>query len=372
MLAHARRPVGRQRGSAAGSVPTQAGRGGVGSQRVVDRVDARCRDGGIERTVLRIDDFEGRAVCAGDDIHRADIGIRGVNAEPDRPQAAGDACRGQQVVVRVQGQRCAVWQAGADLQLCLQYILARAEIFQMRNTDHRNDARAGPGTAGQTLDLARVVHAHLDNGVLGIVGQAEQRVGHADVIVLVALGLEGLTEGGEHRVAELLRRRLADAARDTDHSGVEQHPVVGRHADHGPAAVRHNDRAVRRHALDGMVGNDIFCAAPVGTGGVVMAVNTLAGEADKNTARLDLAAVGHNGADGDRLGQRQSGQQLIGRNGLHEKDLLYRNAAFRKSPGAPCGDAYPSSFAGSISSVTVGASLVVSSPLSIVSVMIVP
>ena len=121
-----------------------------------------------------------------------------------------------------------------------------------------------------------------------------------------------------------------------------------------------------------MVGNDIFCAAPVGTGGVVMAVNTLAGEADKNAARLDLAAVGHNGADGDRLGQRQSGQQLIGRNGLHEKDLLYRNAAFRKSPGAPCGDAYPSSFAGSISSVTVGASLVVSSPLSIVSVMIVP
>ena len=40
--------------------------------------------------------------------------------------------------------------------------------------------------------------------------------------------------------------------------------------------------------------------------------------------------------------------------------------------GCPCGDAYPSSFAGSISSVTVGASLVVSSPLSIVSVMIVP
>ena len=81
------------------------------------------------------------------------------------------------------GQRCAVGQAGADLHLCLQYILARAEIFQMRNTDHRDDARAGPGTAGQTLDLARVVHAHLDNGVLGVVGQAEQRVGHADVIV---------------------------------------------------------------------------------------------------------------------------------------------------------------------------------------------
>ena len=44
-----------------------------------------------------------------------------------------------------------------------------------------------------------------------------------------------------------------------------------------------------------MVGNDIFCTAPVGTGGVVMAVNTLAGEADKtqpgSTLRLSVTTA---------------------------------------------------------------------------------
>ena len=69
---------------------------------------------------------------------------------------------------------------------------------------------------------------------------------------------------------------------------------------------------VCRDALDQVVGDDIGCAVLVRTCSKVVAINAFAGKADKDAARLDLTAVGHNGVDGDRLGQRQPGQQFIG------------------------------------------------------------
>ena len=217
MLAHARRPVGRQRGSAAGSVQTQAGRGGVGSQRVVDRVDARCRDGGIERTVLRIDDFEGRAVCAGDDIHRADIGIRGVNAEPDRAQAAGDAAVGSR---SLSAFRASGAPSGRPVQISsfAFSIFSRVPRFSRCETPiivmmpalgraQRVRRSISPAWSMPISTTAYSVSSVGRNSVLGT---------PMSLFWLPSV-FEGLAEGGEHRVAELLRRRLADAARDADH-----------------------------------------------------------------------------------------------------------------------------------------------------------
>ena len=192
----------------------------------------------------------------------------------------------------------------------------------MRHADHRDNARRRPGAAGQPFDLARMIHAHLDDGVLGVFGQAEQGVRHADVVVLVALGLQRLAEGGQHSAAKFLRRRLADTAGDADHLRAEQHTVVGGHADHRPRAVGHDDGAVGGDAVNRVVRDDIFRTVFVRTGGKIVSIDTLAGEADKDAARFDHAAVGHNRMDGDRLGQRQPGQQFIGRNVLHENDLL--------------------------------------------------
>ena len=79
----------------------------------------------------------------------------------------------------------------------------------MGDANHRDDTRRGPRAAGQALNLPRVVHAHLNNSVLSIVVQTEQRVGHADVIVLVALGFQRIAEGGQHGIAELLGGGLA-------------------------------------------------------------------------------------------------------------------------------------------------------------------
>ena len=187
----------------------------------------------------------------------------------------------------------------------------------MGHADHRDDAGGGAGAAGQPLDLTQVVHAHLHHGVPGVVIQAEQGVGHTDVVVLVALGLEGFAKGGEDGVAELFGGGLAHTAGNADHLGAEQHAVVGGHADHGAGAVRHDDSAVLGHAVHGMVGDDISGAVPVSTGGEGMAVDALTGEADEHAAGLDLAAVGNNSVDVRRLGQSQASQQFVGRNGLH-------------------------------------------------------
>ena len=276
-------------------------------------------DGCRKAAVFTVHDTERRVVGPGRDVRRADIGVLGLNTEPDSPQTGRNLCGRQQVIVGVQHQRGAVRQAGADFHLCLQYILPGAEIFQMRDTDHRDNACGRAGAAAQPLDLTRMVHPHFNHGILGGIVQPEQRVGHADVIVLVAFGLECFAERGQHRVAKFLGRSLAHAAGDADHFGAEKHPVVGGHADHGTGAVRHDNSAIRRDPLDRVVGDDIGGAVTVGTGGKIVSIDTLAGEADKDAARLDLAAVRNDCMDADRLGQRQAGQQLIGRNLLHEK-----------------------------------------------------
>ena len=100
-------------------------------------------------------------------------------------------------------------------------------------------------------------HPHLHHRVLGGVFQTEQRVGHADFVVLVTLGLEGVAESRQHRIAEFLGGGLAHAARHADDAGTEQHAVVGSHADHGQGTVRHHHGAVRRDALHRVIGNDI-------------------------------------------------------------------------------------------------------------------
>ena len=189
----------------------------------------------------------------------------------------------------------------------------------MRDTDHRDNACGRAGAAAQPLDLARVIHPHLNHGILGGIVQPEQCVGHTDVIVLVTFGFECGAERRQNRVAKFLGRGLAHAAGNADHFGAEKHPVVGGHTDHGAGAVRHDDDTVRRDSLDRVVCDDIGGTVTVGTGGKIMSIDTLAGEADKDAARLDLAAVRNDCMNADRLGQRQAGQQLIGRNLLHEK-----------------------------------------------------
>ena len=189
VLAHPGGLIPAERGGAAGGIQPQTGGGGVGCQRIVHGVAPHGGDAHGKAAVFGVRQRKAGAACHGGDILCADIGGGRVDAEPYGVQPLRHLGGGQQVVVRVQHKGRTVGQPCADLHLRFQYILPRAEIFQMGHADQRNNGGRGAGTAGQALNFTRMVHPHFHHGVLGVGGQAEQRVGHADVVVLVALGL---------------------------------------------------------------------------------------------------------------------------------------------------------------------------------------
>ena len=173
----------------------------------------------------------------------------------------------------------------------------------MGHTDAGDDAHIRPCRPRQTVDLARMAHAHLDDGVLGAAFQTHQGAGHAQFIVLVALGLDGLAKAAQGGVGHLLGGGLAHAAGHTHHLGVVLPAVICAHHHHGVVAVRAKDGLFLRHTGHGVVDHHILCALLQRTGGKIMAVEPLAGEGHKNAAGLYLAAVG-----GDQCHLRVTGQ----------------------------------------------------------------
>ena len=93
--------------------------------------------------------------------------------------------------------------------------------------------------AGQLPDLAQALHAHLHHGVLHAFVQAEQRVRHADLVVLVPLCPECFAESRKYRVTELFCRRFAHAARHARQQRAVQRAVVRAQPDHRIQRVRH-------------------------------------------------------------------------------------------------------------------------------------
>ena len=88
-------------------------------------------------------------------------------------------------------------------------------------------AYVGDQTAGglcrlcECLDVARMAGAHLDDGDLVLLRQAEEGLGHAYVVVEVALGVEHIVFLREHSCYEFLGGRLAVGACDADDGDVE-------------------------------------------------------------------------------------------------------------------------------------------------------
>ena len=80
---------------------------------------------------------------------------------------------------------------------------------------------SGRATLCQTLDLTGVAHAHLDDSVLRIPADAEHGAGQAQLIVLVALGLDGMAKARDGGVGHLLGGGLSHVAGDAHHLRVE-------------------------------------------------------------------------------------------------------------------------------------------------------
>ena len=322
ILAHAGGLVIRQSRRGAGRIQTQPGGGSIGNQRIADGMQADRGNGHREFPVFPVGQNKPGTGLFRLDFHRPHIGRLAVNAEPDRMQPVRQLGGGQQVIVGIEHQRRAVRQSVADLQLCFHNILAAAQVFQMAHTDLGDDTCRGPRGTDQAIDFPQCTHAHLHHRVLGGVVQAEQGVGQADLVVLVALGLEGVAECGKHRIAEFLGGGLAHTAGDADHQRGKQHPVIGGHPDHGMVAGGNQHQLVLRHAVHRVIGHNVGSAGLAGGCRVVMAVHMFAREADENAARGDLAAVGDHRCDGLGAHQGQTSQQLICGNRFHLASLL--------------------------------------------------
>jgi hypothetical protein len=116
-------------------------------------------------------------------------------------------------VVPVEDRR-AVWpQTLEDLGLGVRDRVHRGKELQVDGGDARDRGHVGLGEHGESADLPRCRHAHLQNG-RGVRGrEAQEGEGQAVLVVEIAFGLEHRPPRGEKVRRHVLRGRLADRPR---------------------------------------------------------------------------------------------------------------------------------------------------------------
>ncbi len=188
----------------------------------------------------------------------------------------------------------------------------------MRAADACDDRAVRPRGPRQLFDLAKALHAHLDYGVAGFRVQAEQGVRHADLVILVALGFERLSERGKNRVAEFLRRRFAHAACHAHQKRVILAAVIRAHRDHRVQRVGRQHAPSGLHARHLVLRHNSRRARGQRSFREVVPVRALAPNAYEQAAGRGRAAVRHDGGD-LRVARQlsQPAQQNTGSDRLH-------------------------------------------------------
>jgi len=183
---------------------------------------------------------------------------------------------------------------------------------------------------GQRRDLARVVHAELDDrGAMPyrlVLPQAQQRQRHADLVVEVALGGQHrrvAQPGAQDRRDHLRHRGLAVAAGDGNDGqvlllapGLRQQPQRRLRVGH--------QQPVQARLGQSALGQGRGGAAGLGLGQEVVGIEALAAQRDEQVARAQRAGVGVHAQQrrrrvADQRGRRQQRrQQLEGAAQRHE------------------------------------------------------
>ena len=117
----------------------------------------------------------------------------------------------------------------------------KAEMGRLDRGDHR-DVR--PHQLSENGYLARMVHAQLENAVLGIGRQPGERQRRTPMIVEAACGSEGWAAGGERQAQRLLGAGLADTAGNRKDPGAAA--FARRRAEGGKAGERISHAQQRR------------------------------------------------------------------------------------------------------------------------------
>ena len=168
----------------------------------------------------------------------------------------------------------------------------------MHVADVRDDGDIGLHHLAKIPDLPRAVHARLDHRRLMRVGEAQQRLRRADLIIIVGRGLERMELHAQYRGDHFLCCRLADAARHLHKGNRKLRTVPRGQVLERKQRVRHLDVKLSgqqrfRHAGAQTAlrarGNRLF--------DIVMPVEALADERQENFAALNGAAVGVHAED---------------------------------------------------------------------------
>ena len=128
-------------------------------------------------------------------------------------QRAGHAA--QVLVVGVQKDEAAglVAQVVVEFTLGAHHALKRAEAFEVSHAHVGDEAALGLHEVGEQGNFARVVSTRLNHRHLVVRAQLQQRFGHTNVVVEVALRAQQVELAGQHGRGEFLGGRLAVGAR---------------------------------------------------------------------------------------------------------------------------------------------------------------
>ena len=234
------------------------------------------------------------------------IGL-GVLAEGDDARAGRFGRAREPLILRnvaIDHRRAAGLEAAEDFRLGVGNRLDRAEIFEMHRRDGGDDRDMRLHQPRQRLDLAGMVHAHLEHREARARGTARQRQRHAPVIVVGGDRGMGLARRREREPQRLLGAGLADRAGDADHLGLRARARGAGEIAQAFEHVRHDQqRRVLRERV-ALVGGDDREAGAVGERGrhEFVAVAGVALDREERLAAPDAAAV--DGDAGDRSRQR--------------------------------------------------------------------
>ena len=212
---------------------------------------------------------------------------RGVVLRGQRVALGGH--RGQHVVVAADEGAAAVrGQEVVQLALAAAYALRTAEAVEVRTADVGNQAVVGLGDRAEQGDFAAGAGTHLHYAELRVARHGEQREGHADVVVEVALCGARAEPLGQHAVHEFLGRGLAVAAREGEDRDAQGPAVFAGQLLEGGQRVGHEQRArnLGRHVR--VVHHGGRGAGGEGRGGEDVAVEGRATQREEDRARHDV------------------------------------------------------------------------------------
>ncbi len=206
-------------------------------------------------------------------------------------------------VVGIEHGDAAGCQANVDLALGQRHVLHRAESFEVRALRVVHQRHGRRREARQVVDLAGVVHAHLDHCRMMLRTQLEQGQRQSDVVVQVALGRQH-TLGraaemcAQDRRAHFLDRGLAVAAGDAQERNRETAAPGGGELAQREARVIHRDQRQAGVGL-GPDACDHGAGGPLGQhlAHVVVAVEALALQCDEQHAGDHGARIGADGVE---------------------------------------------------------------------------